>query len=162
MVKPCQHIRPSQEQKASKKLVHISFQFLAFYLSVNILWATWKLLIEKGVDNLYSLYSSLGLSCLVLFSIQLGAGFVTFWYPGGSRNNWTRLLSWQIFFGIYIYVLAIATGFLERSNITSNEQSNNTLLDGGIACELLGITVVALSGFVFLGVVSPVHGKMMF
>ncbi|GAU46747.1 hypothetical protein TSUD_286060 [Trifolium subterraneum] len=98
------------------------------------LWAAWKFHNDKGIDNFYSLHSWLGLACLFLFSIQLAAGFATFWYPGGSRNSRVALMPWHVFFGIYIYALAIAT-------------------------TTTGVLIVALGGFVILGLVTPTYNK---
>ncbi|KAL2499778.1 putative transmembrane ascorbate ferrireductase 2 [Abeliophyllum distichum] len=111
--------------KSFKKLVHLFLQFLAFLLSIVGLWAAWKFHIDKGIDNFYSLHSWLGLACIFFFGIQWAAGFVTFWYPGGSRQSRASLLQWHVFFGIYIYALAIATcttGILEKATFLQTHQ----------------------------------------
>ncbi|KAL9323825.1 hypothetical protein ACSQ67_008682 [Phaseolus vulgaris] len=142
--------------------VHLTLQFVALILSLIGIWAAWKFHIDKGIDNFYSLHSWLGLACFFLFSIQWAAGFATFWYPGGSRNRRATLLPWHVFFGIYIYALAIATAatgilekatFLQVNNIISR-YSNEALL-----INSLGILIVILGGFVILGLVTPVYGK---
>ncbi|KAL3629535.1 hypothetical protein CASFOL_026757 [Castilleja foliolosa] len=148
--------------KSFKKLVHLSLQFLAFCLSAIGLWAAWKFHIDKGIDNFYSLHSWLGLSCLLLFAVQLGAGFITFWYPGGSRNSRARLLPWHSFFGIYIYALAIVTcttGFLEKATFLQMNKVITRYSTEALLVNCLGLMLVVLSGFVILGVVSHVHGK---
>ncbi|CAA0828352.1 Probable transmembrane ascorbate ferrireductase 2 [Striga hermonthica] len=143
--------------KSFKKLVHLSLQFLAFCLSAIGLWAAWKFHIDKGIDNFYSLHSWLGLSCLLLFAVQWGAGFVTFWYPGGSRNSRSRLLTWHVFIGIYIYALAIAactTGFLEKVTFLQTSKVITRYSSEALLVNCLGILIVVLSGFVILGVLS--------
>ncbi|KAK4416290.1 putative transmembrane ascorbate ferrireductase 2 [Sesamum alatum] len=148
--------------KSFKKLVHLSLQFLAFCLSIIGLWAAWKFHIDKGIDNFYSLHSWLGLACLFLFGIQWAAGFVTFWYPGGSRNSRASLLPWHVFFGIYIYALAIATcttGFLEKATFLQTNKVISRYSMEALLVNSLGILIVVLAGFVILGVVSPVYGK---
>ncbi|MED6184833.1 hypothetical protein PIB30_051283 [Stylosanthes scabra] len=148
--------------KSFKKTVHLTLQFLSLILSLIGVWAAWKFHIDKGIDNFYSLHSWLGLACLFLFSIQWAAGFVTFWYPGGSRNSRAALLPWHVFFGMYIYALAIATTvtgilekltFLQMNNVISR-YSNEALL-----VNTLGILIVSLGGFVVLGIVAPSAGK---
>ncbi|XP_051115250.1 transmembrane ascorbate ferrireductase 2 isoform X2 [Andrographis paniculata] len=104
--------------KNFKKIVHLSLQSLAFFTSIVGLWAVWKFHIDRGIDNFYSLHSWLGLLCIFLFGIQWASGFATFWYPGGSRNRRSSLMPWHVYFGIYIYGLAVATcitGFVEKA-----------------------------------------------
>ncbi|KAL2504807.1 putative transmembrane ascorbate ferrireductase 2 [Abeliophyllum distichum] len=148
--------------KNSKKLVHLSLQFLAFFLSIIGVWAALKFHNDKGIDNFYSLHSWLGLACLFLFGIQWAAGFVTFWYPGGSRNSRTSLLSWHVYFGVYIYALAVATcttGILEKATFLQTNNIISRYSSEALLVNSLGILIVILGGFVILAVVSPVYGK---
>lgn len=148
--------------KSFKKLVHLLLQFLALSLSVIGLWAAWKFHNDKGIDNFYSLHSWLGLACLFLFAIQWAAGFVTFWYPGGSRNSRASLLPWHVFFGVYIYALAIATcttGILEKATFLQTNQIMSRYSKEALLVNSLGILIVTLGGFVILAVISPANGK---
>eukprot|EP00262_Sarcandra_glabra_P003498 TRINITY_DN14234_c0_g1_i2.p1 TRINITY_DN14234_c0_g1~~TRINITY_DN14234_c0_g1_i2.p1 ORF type:complete len:197 (+),score=29.30 TRINITY_DN14234_c0_g1_i2:262-852(+) len=117
---------------------------------------------EKGIDNFYSLHSWLGLACLSLFGFQWGIGFATFWYPGGARSSRAALLPWHVFFGVYIYALAVATAatgilekatFLQSNNVISRYSTESLLVNS------LGILIVVLGGFVILAVVTPMSGK---
>lgn len=148
--------------KNLKKLVHLMLQFLAFCLSVIGVWAAWKFHIEKGIDNFYSLHSWLGLACLLLFTIQWALGFATFWYPGGSRNDRTALLPWHVFFGVYIYALAIATvttGILEKVTFLQTNKVISRYSTEALLVNSLGILIVVLGGFVILAVITPMNGK---
>lgn len=148
--------------KSFKKLVHLLLQFLALSLGVIGLWAAWKFHNDKGIDNFYSLHSWLGLACLLLFVIQWAAGFVTFWYPGGSRNSRASLLPWHVFFGVYIYALAIATcttGILEKATFLQTNQIISRYSKEALLVNSLGILIVALGGLVILAVISPANGK---
>ncbi|XAR51561.1 Ascorbate ferrireductase (transmembrane) [Bertholletia excelsa] len=148
--------------KSFKKLVHLSLQFLAFCLSIIGVWAALKFHIDKGIDNFYSLHSWLGLACLFLFSIQWAAGFATFWYPGGSRNSRASLLPWHVFFGVYIYALAVATcttGILEKATFLQTNQVISRYSTEALLVNSLGILIVVLGGFVILAVISPANGK---
>ncbi|KAH7686150.1 Ascorbate ferrireductase (transmembrane) protein [Dioscorea alata] len=148
--------------KNFKKAVHLAVQFLAFFLGLIGIWAALKFHNDKGIDNFYSLHSWLGLACLFLFGVQWGAGFATFWYPGGSRNSRAFLLPWHVFLGIYIYILAVATAatgilekatFLQSSSIISRYSTEAFLLNS------LGLLLVFLAGFVILAVVTPASIK---
>ncbi|XP_047959037.1 transmembrane ascorbate ferrireductase 2-like isoform X2 [Salvia hispanica] len=148
--------------KNFKKSVHLVLQFLAFFLSIIGVWAAWKFHVDKGIDNFYSLHSWLGLACLVLFGIQWAAGFVTFWYPGGSRHRRESLMPWHVFLGVYIYALAVATcatGLLEKATFLQTQKIISRYSTEALLVNSLGILIVVLAGFVILGVVSPVHGK---
>ncbi|XP_072991168.1 transmembrane ascorbate ferrireductase 2-like isoform X2 [Typha latifolia] len=148
--------------KNFKKVVHLTMQFLALCLGLIGIWAALKFHNDKGIDNFYSLHSWLGLACILLFGIQWGTGFTTFWYPGGSRNGRVFLLPWHVFFGAYIYALAVATAvtgllekatFLQSSNIISRYSSEALLVN------FLGISLVVLGGIIILAVVSPGTAK---
>ncbi|KAL0377829.1 UNVERIFIED_CONTAM: putative transmembrane ascorbate ferrireductase 2 [Sesamum radiatum] len=154
-----------QERVRNKKLQKVSSPFPAipgFLFEHHWLWAAWKFHIDKGIDNFYSLHSWLGLACLLLFGVQWAAGFVTFWYPGGSRNSRASLLPWHVFLGIYIYALAIATcttGFLEKATFLQTNKVISRYSMEALLVNSLGILIVVLAGFVILGVVAPVYGK---
>jgi len=93
---------------------------------------------------------------------QLAAGFATFWYPGGSRNSRVALMPWHVFFGIYIYALAIATtatGLLEKATFLQTGNVISRYCNEALLVNCLGILIVALGGFVILGLVTPTHNK---
>ncbi|XVF71677.1 hypothetical protein PTKIN_Ptkin12aG0058900 [Pterospermum kingtungense] len=148
--------------KSFKKLAHLTIQCLAFILSIIGVWAALKFHNDKGIDNFYSLHSWLGLACLFLFGIQWAAGFATFWYPGGSRNSRASLLPWHVFFGMYIYALAIAsatTGILEKLTFLQTNQVISRYSTEALLVNSLGILIVVLGGFVILATVTLVNGK---
>ncbi|XP_019451102.1 PREDICTED: probable transmembrane ascorbate ferrireductase 2 [Lupinus angustifolius] len=143
--------------KNFKKTVHLTLQFLSLILSLIGLWAAWKFHVDKGIDNFYSLHSWLGLACLFLFSIQWGAGFATFWYPGGSRNSRASLMPWHVFFGIYIYAFSIATaatGLLEKATFLQSNNIISRYSNEALLVNSIGILIVILGGFVILGLVT--------
>ncbi|KAF9595303.1 hypothetical protein IFM89_038455 [Coptis chinensis] len=148
--------------KSFRKRVHLMLQFLAFSLSIVGVWAALKFHNEKGIDNFYSLHSWLGLACLFLFGIQWASGFITFWYPGGSRNRRASLLPWHVFFGVYTYALAIATaatGILEKATFLQSNKVISRYSSEALLVNSLGILLVVLGGFVILAVIAPVSGK---
>ncbi|KAF7820012.1 putative transmembrane ascorbate ferrireductase 2 [Senna tora] len=148
--------------KNFKKVVHLTLQFLSLILSLIGIWAAWKFHNDKGIDNFYSLHSWLGMACFWLFFIQWASGFVTYWYPGGSRNSRATLLPWHVFFGIYIYALAIAattTGILEKATFLQTSKVISRYSSEALLVNVLGILIVILGGFVILGIVAPSHAK---
>ncbi|KAK9091158.1 hypothetical protein Sjap_024335 [Stephania japonica] len=148
--------------KSFKKQVHLVLQFLALILSAIGLYAAWKFHNDKGIDNFYSLHSWLGLACLFLFGFQWLIGFATFWHPGGSRNNRSALLPWHVFFGIFIYALAIATattGILEKLTFLQSNQVISRYSAEALLANSLGVLIVALGGVVVLATIIPAKGK---
>ncbi|KAE8673135.1 putative transmembrane ascorbate ferrireductase 2 [Hibiscus syriacus] len=148
--------------KNFKKLVHLTIQCLAFILSTIGVWAALKFLNDRGIENFYSLHSWLGLACLFLFVIQWAAGFVTFWYPGGSRNSRAALLPWHVFLAMYTYALAVATaatGILEKLTFRQTSRVIWRYSTEALLVNSLGILIVVLGGFVILATLTPVNGK---
>ncbi|KAF5799862.1 putative ascorbate ferrireductase (transmembrane) [Helianthus annuus] len=100
------------------------------------------------------------------FSLPLcflwGAGFATFWHPGGSRNSRASLLPWHVFFGVYIYVLAVAacvTGLLEKATFLQTNNVISRYSAEAMLVNILGVSIVFLCGFVILGIILPPTGK---
>jgi len=144
--------------KNFKKSMHLSIQFIALFLGLVGLWAVIKFHNEKGVDKFYSFHSWLGLTCLFLFAIQWALGFVTFWYPGGSRNSRASLLPWHVFLGVYIYVLSVATavsGLLEKATFLQGSSIITRYSTEAMLINSIGIFLVILGGLVVLAVIAP-------
>ncbi|CAH8329994.1 unnamed protein product [Eruca vesicaria subsp. sativa] len=151
-----------QGTKNLKKLVHLSLQFTAFVLSLVGVWAALKFHIDKGIENFYSLHSWLGLACLFLFAFQWASGFVTYWYPGGSRNSRARLMPWHVFLGVAIYALALVTattGILEKVTFLQVNKVITRYSTEAMLVNTMGVLILVLGGFVVLGVITPVNGK---
>lgn len=90
------------------------------------------------------------------------AGFATFWYPGGSANSRAALLPKHVFFGIYIYALAVATvatGILEKLTFLQTNQVISRYSTEAMLVNSLGIFVVVLGGFVILAVITSANDK---
>ncbi|XP_050230355.1 transmembrane ascorbate ferrireductase 2 [Mercurialis annua] len=148
--------------KSFKKLVHLSLQLVALCLSLIGGWAALKFHNDKGIDNFYSLHSWLGVACLLLFGIQFAAGFLTFWYPGGAGKTKAALLPWHVFFGVYIYALAVATattGILEKATFLQANKVISRYSTEAMMVNSMGILIVVLGGFVVLATVTPLFPK---
>ena len=99
---------------------------------------------------------------IIVSSFQWASGFVTFWYPGGSRNSRATLLPWHVFSGVYIYALSVATAttgilekvtFLQTNNVISRYSTEALLVNS------LGILMIVLGGFVVLASVTSLKSK---
>ncbi|XP_041990997.1 transmembrane ascorbate ferrireductase 2-like isoform X1 [Salvia splendens] len=141
-------------------VIDFSLLFLVFLLNVIGVVVVWKNRIERGKENFYSLHSWLGLLSLFLFGIQWTLGFLTFYYPGGSRNGRASLLAWHGYLGHYIYGLSVitcVTGFLGRATSLQTHGTISRYSTEAILINSMGVLTLVLAGFVILGVQSPVY-----
>ncbi|KAI5442595.1 hypothetical protein KIW84_011587 [Lathyrus oleraceus] len=82
--------------------------------------------------------------------------------PRGSRNSRVALMPWHVVFGTYIYDLAIVTtttGLLEKATFLQTNNVISRYSNEAILVNVLGILIVALGGFVILGLVKPTFNK---
>ncbi|XP_057842265.2 probable ascorbate-specific transmembrane electron transporter 2 [Cryptomeria japonica] len=104
-------------KKDSQKLVHLILLGLAIILGAIGIYAVFKFHNESHIKDMYSLHSWLGISVISLFGLQWVVGFIAFLYPGASKNRRGRIVPWHLFFGVFLYAMAIATvetGILEK------------------------------------------------
>ncbi|KAF7813282.1 transmembrane ascorbate ferrireductase 1-like [Senna tora] len=145
-------------EKEVKKVIHLVLHAIALILGIVGIYAVFKYHIEDDIVNLYSLHSWLGIAVIVLYGIQWIYGFVIFFYPGGDPSLRQVSLPWHIVFGVFVYVLAVATatlGFLEK--LTFLETSSPKLAKFSSQALLVNSTAVVtvlFGAFVALSVVS--------
>ncbi|KAL6911726.1 hypothetical protein ACP4OV_000531 [Aristida adscensionis] len=99
------------------KFIHLILHAIALVLGAVGIYCAFKFHNESGIANLYSLHSWLGIGTICLYGIQWIFGFVTFFFPGAAPNVRKGVLPWHILFGLFVYILALATavlGFLEK------------------------------------------------
>ncbi|KAE9524743.1 hypothetical protein AGLY_014793 [Aphis glycines] len=72
---------------------------------------------KPQIPHLYSLHSWLGVITIIMFLSQLISGLWCFLYPGVAVQHRETLAPYHVFFGIGIFILAVATallGFCEK------------------------------------------------
>lgn len=69
-------------------------------------------LASPPIPNMYSLHSWLGLSAVIIFSLQYVAGFVAFLAPGLRENYRIAMMPLHIYFGLFGFGLAIASALM--------------------------------------------------
>lgn len=72
------------------------------------------------------------------------------------------LLPWHVFFGIYIYALAIAaaiTGILEKATFLLAHHSISRYSTEALLVNFMGMLIVLLGGCVILAIVTPTNSK---
>lgn len=141
------------------KMIHLALHAIAIVLGVFGIYCAFKFHNESGIANLYSLHSWLGIGTISLYTIQWIFGFVTFFFPGASPTIKRGALPWHVLFGLFVYILALATaelGFLEK--LTFLESSG--LEKYGTEAFLVNFTalvVVLFGASVVVAAVAPAH-----
>jgi len=110
-------------KKEVKKVIHLVLHAIALILGIIGVYAAFKYHNESSIANLYSLHSWLGIGVISLYGIQWVYGFIVFFYPGGPAEIRRESLPWHVLFGIFVYILAVATatlGFLEKLTFLEN------------------------------------------
>ncbi|KAL5746320.1 hypothetical protein ACOSP7_027466 [Xanthoceras sorbifolium] len=142
--------------KQVKKLIHLVLHAIALALGIIGIYTAFKYHNESSIANLYSFHSWLGILIISLYGIQWIYGFVIFFYPGGSTELRSESLPWHVFFGLFVYVLAVANaaiGFLEKLTFLES----NGLAKYGSEALLVNFTAVVTvfyGAFVILSVLS--------
>ncbi|KAJ6804609.1 putative ascorbate-specific transmembrane electron transporter 1 [Iris pallida] len=143
--------------KEVKKLIHLILHAIASVLGAVGIYAAFKFHNESGIANLYSLHSWVGLGTICLYGIQWIFGFVTFYFPGAALTLRRDALPWHVLFGLFVYILAVATaelGFLEK--LTFLQSSG--LAKYGTEAFLVNFTalvVILLGASVVISAVAP-------
>ncbi|KAL5994454.1 hypothetical protein ACLOJK_024504 [Asimina triloba] len=161
--------------KEVKKLIHLILHAIALVLGAFGIYFAFKYHNESGIVNLYSLHSWLGLGVICFyhnsstwviqttflmiasFKCQWVFGFVVFFFPGAPQSVRSNALPWHVVFGLFIFVLALATaelGFLEKLTFLEN----SGLYKYGPEAYLVnftGIVVAFFGAFVVLAAISP-------
>jgi cytochrome b-561 len=104
-------------KKEVKKVIHLVLNAVALILGCIGIYCAFKFHNESGIANLYSLHSWLGIGVIVMYGLQWIYGFLLFFYPGGPASLRSESLPWHVIFGLFVYILAVATaaiGFLEK------------------------------------------------
>lgn len=143
--------------KEVKKLIHLILHAIAIVLGIVGIWAAFKFHNDSGIANLYSLHSWVGLGTIILYGIQWIYGFLTFYYPGATTRLRSSSLPWHVLFGLFVYILAVATaelGFLEKLTFLQN----SGLAKYGSEAFLVNFTslvVILLGASVVISAVAP-------
>uniref|UniRef100_A0A1D1YHK6 Putative ascorbate-specific transmembrane electron transporter 1 n=1 Tax=Anthurium amnicola TaxID=1678845 RepID=A0A1D1YHK6_9ARAE len=145
--------------KEVKKLIHLILHAIAVVLGAVGIYAAFKFHNESGIVNLYSLHSWVGLGTICLYGIQWISGFITFFFPGAAPAFRRGALPWHVLFGLFVYVLTIATaelGFLEKLTFLENSGLDKYGAEAFLV-NFTALIVIFLGAFVVLAAVSPAH-----
>lgn len=113
----------------TNKLIHTAIHSSSIILLITGLIAVIQSHNDNNIENWYSLHSWIGITTIILFSMNYTAGLITFLYPGLTQSIRKTLVPYHAFIGITVVcgsVCAIVTGLQERSTGRIQEGVNRT------------------------------------
>ncbi|XP_002007841.2 plasma membrane ascorbate-dependent reductase CYBRD1 isoform X1 [Drosophila mojavensis] len=149
-------------RKKTLKLTHAGIHMAAFVLTVIALKTVFDShnLVDPPIPNMYSLHSWLGLSAVIIFCLQYVAGFMAFLVPGMRENYKIALMPLHIYFGLFGFVLAIASavmGLTEKAIFAIPNYSK--LPSAGVLANIIGVLYVVFGGLVVYLATEPSYKR---
>lgn len=139
------------------KLIHLILHAIALVFGAVGIYCAFKFHNESGIANLYSLHSWLGIGTICLYGIQWIFGFVAFFFPRASPSVRKGVLPWHILFGLFVYILALATaelGFLEKLTFLQSSGLDKYGAEAFLV-NFTALIVVLFGASVVVAAVSP-------
>ncbi|XP_014768447.1 transmembrane ascorbate-dependent reductase CYB561 [Octopus bimaculoides] len=139
------------QQKYCIKVLHCCMQVSSLVFAIVGIKAVFDThnLASTPIPNMYTLHSWLGLTTVLLFSLQVVVAFVSFMWPGISYNLREQLMPFHTFFGKAILVMAAIsclTGMTEKA-FFALKSNYPTELEGKLI-NSMGLVLVAFVGIV--------------
>ncbi|CAG0914770.1 unnamed protein product [Notodromas monacha] len=152
------------ERKRKLKLAHAGIQIVGFCSVVFGLKAVFSFHDAKGIANMYSLHSWIGLITVILFACQWCGGLISFLYPGIKSDLRSKYLPLHVVFGVIIFVLsctAAIMGLLEKAifklGTDGRYQSFNS---EGILINFIGLLIFVFGALGVYLVVQPTYKRV--
>ncbi|XP_053672632.1 plasma membrane ascorbate-dependent reductase CYBRD1 [Anopheles nili] len=139
-------------RKKPLKIMHATIHAAAFIFTVIALVAVFdshNLAKPRPIPNMYTLHSWVGLSAVLLFSLQYVFGFSSYLFPGVREQLRSSYMPVHVFFGIAGFVMAIAAallGLLEKAIFAVPDYA--VLPPQGILINTIGLLFIVYGGLV--------------
>ncbi|XP_055910959.1 plasma membrane ascorbate-dependent reductase CYBRD1 isoform X2 [Eupeodes corollae] len=151
-------------RKKTLKYTHASIHMGAFILVLLGGKASFDShnLHEPPIPNLYSLHSWLGAAAIFMFLCQYVGGFVAYLYPGAKENFKIALMPFHIYFGLFGFVLSIAsclTGLTEKAFFSMPNGAYSALPTSGVMVNFMGILMVVFGALVMYLSTEPKYKR---
>ncbi|GLJ49045.1 hypothetical protein SUGI_1034620 [Cryptomeria japonica] len=117
-------------KKDLHKIVHLRLLWISTIMGALGMYPVFKVHHETNIDNMFNLHSWIGMGDVCLFGVQWVVGFITFFYPRASMRIRTSVVHWHLFFGLFLYAMAIVAakmGFLDKLEIEEIERGLDKL-----------------------------------
>ncbi|XP_061389574.1 plasma membrane ascorbate-dependent reductase CYBRD1-like [Musca vetustissima] len=150
-------------RKKTLKVTHAALHMGAFILTVIALKTVFDShnLAKTPIPNMYSLHSWLGLSAVLIFSLQYVIGFTAYLAPGAKESLRAALMPLHVYFGLFGFVLSIASacmGITEKA-IFSLGNSYAQLPSSAVMVNLCGVLFVVFGGLVIYLATNPAYKR---
>ncbi|XP_073840134.1 plasma membrane ascorbate-dependent reductase CYBRD1 isoform X2 [Musca autumnalis] len=150
-------------RKKTLKITHAALHMGAFVFTVIALKTVFDShnLAETPIPNMYSLHSWLGLSAVLIFSLQYVIGFMAYLAPGAKESFRAALMPLHVYFGLFGFVLSIAAacmGITEKA-IFALGKSYSELPSSAVMVNLCGVLYVIFGGLVVYLATNPAYKR---
>ncbi|XP_055841984.1 plasma membrane ascorbate-dependent reductase CYBRD1 isoform X1 [Episyrphus balteatus] len=140
-------------RKKTLKYTHASIHMAAFILVILGGKASFDShnLKVPPIPNMYSLHSWLGGAAIFMFLCQYIGGFIAYLYPGAKENFKIALMPFHIYFGLFGFVLSIAsalTGLTEKAFFSMPNGIYSSLPTSGLMVNIMGVLMVVFGALV--------------
>ncbi|KAK0142823.1 Cytochrome b reductase 1 [Merluccius polli] len=144
--------------KLTMKFVHAGLHLLAFILSVVAFVAVFDFHNAAHIPNMYSLHSWLGLTALLLYSLQLVLGLGLYLIPVAPAQWRAMFMPLHVYSGLFIFSSVIATalmGITEKLIFALSDPKYKDSPPEATFVNILGLLIVAFGALVLWIVTRP-------
>ncbi|CAH2305745.1 cytochrome b reductase 1 [Pelobates cultripes] len=137
--------------KLLMKYIHAGLHLVAIVLVIVALVAVFDFHNSFKIPNMYSLHSWVGLTVVILFSLQLVISVFVFLLPIASDSLRAALMPIHVYMGLLLYGSIIATclmGITEKLIFAVKEPPYSKLPPEAIFVNTLGLLIVVFGGLV--------------
>ncbi|CAN6311630.1 unnamed protein product [Urochloa humidicola] len=131
--------------REAKKAVHLLLHLVAMAFAAVGLYAAFKYHRDAGYPDIHSLHSWFGIATIALYALQWLVAFVYFVFPWAVMTMRADYAPWHIFFGIFIFLMAILTAETGLAKfVFPNDYRSEAFIVNftGLAILMFGMAVV--------------------
>lgn len=155
------------ERKRFTKLLHMSIHSIVIILAIIALKAVWdshdlhrnSIGEPEPLPNLMSLHSWLGISAIFFYIIQYAIGFLSFLWPGLSKELRKAILPFHQMAGVLIMLWCTVTALLGISEYAAWHNTcwtqDRQMCLPQFVCNVLGLSLLGYAACVLSLVLNP-------
>ncbi|TSM68892.1 Cytochrome b reductase 1 [Bagarius yarrelli] len=137
--------------KLMMKFIHAGLHVLAFILAVIALVAVFDFHNVQNIPNMYSLHSWVGLTAVILFSLQIVLGLCIFLLPVSPDYLRSAFLPIHVFSGLFIFTTVIAAalmGITEKLIFSLNDPKYKDSPAEATFVNVLGLLIILFGSLI--------------
>nr|XP_020662350.1 cytochrome b reductase 1 [Pogona vitticeps] len=140
------------------KLIHAGLNTIALILAIISLVAVFDFHNHKNIPNMYSLHSWIGLTAVILYSVQLVLGFAIFLLPFAPASLRATVMPIHVYSGLALFGTVIATalmGITEKLIFALKKPPYSSLPEEGVFVNTLGVLIVVFGAVILWMATRP-------